>query len=72
MARGRPTADLRYFADGSPDLLHRLADAYERRTGRAMDVRAAMVALRAENVCDQLELGQPERIGRLTAEWGTT
>ncbi|SFG21970.1 Predicted kinase, aminoglycoside phosphotransferase (APT) family [Actinopolymorpha cephalotaxi] len=71
VARGRPTADLRYFADGSPDLLHRLADAYERRTGWPMDVRAAVVALRAENVCDELELGHPERIGRLAEEWGT-
>ncbi len=72
VALGRPTADLRYFADGSPDLLHRLAEAYERRTGWPMDVRAAVVALRAENVCDQLELGHPERIAELTDDWRTT
>ncbi|MET9021577.1 phosphotransferase [Actinopolymorpha sp. NPDC004070] len=69
VAHGRATADLRYFADGSPDLLHRLAEAYQRRTGRPVDVRAAVVALRAENVCDQVELGHPERIVRLTEEW---
>ena len=56
---GEPTFDLRYFEDGPPDLLHRLAGHYRQLTGRDLDIAAAVVANRMESLCDALTAGQP-------------
>jgi aminoglycoside phosphotransferase (APT) family kinase protein len=66
---GVPTFDLRYFEDGPPDLLHRLAGHYQELTGRTVDVTAAVVANRMEAVSDALTTGQADSIAALTQRW---
>lgn len=55
---GVPSFDFRYFADGPPDLLQRLADRYQLLTGNPVDVPAAILAVRIENICDALDTGE--------------
>jgi hypothetical protein len=62
---GLPTYDFRYFERGPRDLLLRLADQYQTATGDAVDVDAAILACRMENLCDALELGRPELLGAI-------
>lgn len=69
VALGEPTADLRYLMDGPDDLPHRVAAAYERISGRRVDLRAAVLALRIEQVCDRLELGDEDRLPEITRAW---
>jgi aminoglycoside phosphotransferase (APT) family kinase protein len=66
---GVPTFDLRYFEDGPPDLLDRLAGHYRELTGRTVDVAAAVVANRMESVCDALTTGQADQVAAMAARW---
>jgi aminoglycoside phosphotransferase (APT) family kinase protein len=69
---GEPTYDLRYLDKSPRDLLERVAYQYERLTGRAVDVPAAVVALRLENALDALETGRPELLDEAVARWTRT
>jgi len=69
VAVGEPTFDLRYLGDSPRDLFDRLADQYTRLTGRAVDVTAAIVAGRMENVADAVEAGQPALLEAALARW---
>jgi aminoglycoside phosphotransferase (APT) family kinase protein len=62
---GVPTFDLRYFDRGTPDLMARLADQYTARTGRPVDVAAAALARRIEDVEDTVTTGRMELLERL-------
>lgn len=72
VAVGEPTFDLRYVGDSPRDLLDRLADHYARLTGRAVDVTAAIVAGRIENVADAVEVAQPAMLEAALAGWAAT
>lgn len=66
---GVPTFDFRYF-DGAPrDLLERMAGHYQVLTQRPIDVRAAVVANRMENLFDILETRRMDLFDRHTAAW---
>lgn len=68
--RGDPAADLRYIAGDSADLMQRVADYYSRCTGRAVDVRAAVLANRLEALVD-LPDGDPGALATLVRSWRT-
>ena len=46
-----------------------MASEYERLSGRKVDVRAAVLAARIEEVADQLELGTEDRLVEFTRAW---
>lgn len=64
-----PSFDLRYFDRGPRDLLHRLADAYTARTGRPIDVPAAILARRIEDVHDILSMDRMELFDAAVQSW---
>lgn len=66
---GPPSMDLRYFEDGPPDLLRRLAEQYGRVSGNSVDVRAAVLANRIEAVSDALETNEPGSIPSMVDRW---
>lgn len=61
---GEPTYDLRYLDAASNDLLDRVADHYGQLTGRQIDVAAARVANRLEDVQDAVESGRMEYLDK--------
>ncbi|GIH08640.1 hypothetical protein Rhe02_67070 [Rhizocola hellebori] len=66
---GVPTFDFRYF-DGAPrDLLERMAGHYQMLTQRPIDVRAAVVANRMENLFDVLQTRRMDLFDTVTARW---
>lgn len=69
VALGEPTSDLRYLVGRPADLLPRVASEYERLSGRRVDLRAAVLANRIEEVADQLEMGTEERLVEFTRSW---
>jgi aminoglycoside phosphotransferase (APT) family kinase protein len=69
VAVGPASFDLRYF-DGLPrDLFERLGAAYEERAGRRIDLRAATVANRMENVYDALTTHSTARFALSVGWW---
>lgn len=69
---GEPCYDLRYLDMGPRGLLDRVADHYGRLTGRQIDVAAAVVANRLEDVQDAVETGRMELFDRARARWART
>lgn len=69
VAIGRPTFDLRYFEGDSLDVLERIAARYERATGRAIDIGAAMTANRVELVTDTIDTGDTAELIEAKARW---
>lgn len=67
---GLPTFDLRYFDGGPRDLLERLAAQYEELSGNAIDLRAAVVANRMENVYDALDTHRTDLFHAALERWG--
>ena len=66
---GVPTFDFRYF-DGAPrDLLERMAGHYQMLTQRPIDVRAAVVANRMEDLFDVLQTRRMDLFDARTARW---
>jgi aminoglycoside phosphotransferase (APT) family kinase protein len=72
VAVGAPTFDLRYFDRAPHDLLVRLADAYEARTGRVIDLPAAILARRVEDVHDALVTGRMDILDAAVHSWSHT
>nr|WP_294691638.1 aminoglycoside phosphotransferase family protein [uncultured Friedmanniella sp.] len=68
--RGRPSADLRYIVGDSMDLLQRVANHYGRRTGAPVDLRAAVLAHRLEELVD-LPDGNSDAARALVRSWRT-
>ncbi|HET6484378.1 MAG TPA: phosphotransferase [Actinoplanes sp.] len=71
VATGAPTFDMRYFDRGPRDLLLRLADAYTSRTNRSIDVDAAILAHRVEDVHDALTTGRMSVLQAAVESWAT-
>lgn len=69
---GEPTFDLRYLDGGPRDLLDRVAARYEGLTGRGVDVAAAVVANRVENVLDAVETDRPGLWDAALGRWTQT
>ncbi|HVX44010.1 MAG TPA: aminoglycoside phosphotransferase family protein [Mycobacteriales bacterium] len=63
---GVPSFDFRYFAD-QVDLVGRMARAYEKLTGIAIDLRAATIADRMERLGDAIETR--DDVGRVISAW---
>lgn len=66
---GVPTFDFRYFDAAPRDLLERMAGHYQMLTHRPIDVRAAVVANRMEDLFDVLETRRMELFDAATARW---
>jgi len=65
---GTRSADLRYLAGRSTDLVVRVAARYEALCGKRIDVRAAVLADRLERIGDSLDRG-PDELGHALAGW---
>lgn len=65
---GPRSADLRYLAGRSADLVARVAAEYQALSGRAIDLRAAVLADRLERVGDSLDEG-PAALEAALAGW---
>jgi aminoglycoside phosphotransferase (APT) family kinase protein len=65
VAVGSPTFDLRYFDRGPRDLMARLAAEYTACTGREIDLAAAALARRIEDIDDAITTGRMEILERL-------
>jgi aminoglycoside phosphotransferase (APT) family kinase protein len=65
VAVGPPSYDLRYLDRGPRDLMARVADQYTARTGRPIDVTAAALARRMEDVDDAVTTGRMDILERL-------
>lgn len=66
---GPPTFDLRYLDSAPSDLLERVAGQYQMLTTRPVDVRAAVVANRMENLFDVLETRRLDLFEAAVARW---
>lgn len=69
VAVGRPTFDVRYFEGDSIDLLTRIASCYERISGRAIDMAAAISANRREIISDAIETGDMSELTKAVDRW---
>ena len=74
---GHPASDLRYLADESVELAGRVAAHYTELTGRALDLRDAVIAGQLERIADALSDERPDldaqavELETLVARWGT-
>jgi len=66
---GSVSFDLRYLDGTSRDLNRRVARHYISITGRRVDLRAAVVANRVENVADAIETGRRDLLDAALARW---
>ncbi|HCU50721.1 MAG TPA: hypothetical protein DGG94_13125, partial [Micromonosporaceae bacterium] len=66
---GAPSFDFRYFDAAPRDLLERMAGHYQMLTLRPIDVRAAVVANRMEDLFDVLETRRMDLFDAATARW---
>lgn len=66
---GAPSFDFRYFDAAPRDLLERMAGHYQMLTLRPIDVRAAVVANRMEDLFDVLETRRMDLFDEATARW---
>ncbi len=66
---GVPSFDFRYFDAAPRDLLERMAGHYQMLTHRPIDVRAAIVANRMEDLFDVLETRRMDLFDAATARW---
>ncbi len=69
MQTGSVSFDLRYLDGTSRDLNRRVARHYTSITGRRVDLRAAVVANRVENVADAIETGRRDLLDAALARW---
>jgi len=65
---GPRSADLRYLAGRSPDLMARVGAHYERLCWKPIDVRAAVRADRVERIGDSLD-DRPEDLEQVVSDW---
>jgi len=65
---GPRSADLRYLAGRSGDLVARVGAHYERLSGKPIDVRAAVLSDRIERIGDSLD-GRPEDLEQMVSAW---
>lgn len=67
VAVGEPSFDFRYLAGDSTDLAERTAGHYTEQTGRPVDLDAAALAIRFEDLSDAIVEGRP--IEPVLADW---